>query len=284
MFINPHDWLHPHISLDYNRLYACDRIPREDSNMSIAVAIVGRDGMVFGVDDMVYTSSSTIRKHYNGAQKLWPLQGKFALLAINDDKGVSDWIISEYERFCESHGKGMRHYVSERACKLPLDIYENVLITFAEHVRGFFRSFEIDATKERTMSFTIAGYDSKGKPRIGHLYSRRSFVPKIESGYRITCDSGTGEYYVEKLKDYLFKTVNSKLVPIASIETLKRLTAFIIIETAKVNEDVSNRPYIFTLTEKDGIKPIKKCELDRVLEYIEPITNDKQLLAILGMK
>ena len=56
--------------------------------MSVAVSIIGTDGIVIGTDDCITERAGNVVRHYGGSRKIWAIKDNYRILSVNTNEAL----------------------------------------------------------------------------------------------------------------------------------------------------------------------------------------------------
>lgn len=228
----------------YNVIPCYDRIsPYEVGNvitgerpdMSIAVGLIGTDGIVLATD-----SKRTEHEYSEITQKLWALTPNIGLMSLGWNSGYRHFLIDLYkERIAPSN---------------ITNSYLEIVEQFSSAVRG---NFDLHRTEDAinllkganlSLDFVLAGYDLEHNPRIFAVESMSAipFAPTEHRPYYFGGVQYIGIYWAKKI-GLASRLSNHKL----SCEFLKKFAVMAILETI-IFSDMVCEPIQLATVDKDG--------------------------------
>jgi len=249
--------------------------------MSIAIAIIGLDGIVLATDKRVTISNQVgMLKYRDIGSKLLMLSKRDRSLAglagVSNNRGLQDWILEAYR---------YRHLSDEDT---NLDTFESMVQDFARFIVSEI-SQNISSMPERfirrerfDLDFMLVGYNATDRAQIYRLDSDTSFTPDLKYDYWVSGWPMVAEYWMQKLWSHLFGQ-SGNIRPKASIESLKKLAVMLILETHKYTEAVGETIEMMTVMAGNAIQTIDSGEIDAIKTDIVAITDEREVLRKLGI-
>lgn len=228
--------------------------------MSIAICLKGQEGIVLATDSRVISrpAQGLGQTHDDGATKLWAIRNDFGVAGVGNLNGYEARIVYLFER----------------------QILEGVIqeTAFSRLIERFARCLKADwdtctagvnfhgPVSQYFIEFVLAGYNEEGQPTILNLdwdYSQQIVAAKpIMRQYHIAGIPFIARYWIKELKvgEYL---------PIAKDQTLKRIAAFLIFESALAFDDIGGDIQMILIKKDAKIQRIGKIEIETILEHIK---------------
>jgi 20S proteasome alpha/beta subunit len=204
----------------------------ERQDMSIAVGLIGTDGIVLATD------SKTVEGKYAGrVRKLWKFNDYIGVMSIGFNTGYRHFLVSLFK-------ERLANYNTAKS-------YDEIANQLASGIRENFGQYATEQTKKvlqllnQSLDFILAGYDSQQIPRITAIeYRGHPMFSPHETPYPHYF-GGVGEigrYWVKKIG------IEIKQLP---CEFLKKLATMIILETI-LYSDMCGEPIQMAIIDKEG--------------------------------
>jgi len=228
--------------------------------MSIAICLKGFEGIVLATDSRVISrpAQGLGQTHDDGVTKLWSIGNNFGVAGVGNLNGYEARIVYLFKRQI-----------------LDGEIQET---DFSKLVERFAGCLKVDWDKctagvnfhgpisQYFIEFVLAGYNEEGQPIILNLdwdYSQQIVTAKpIMRQYHIAGIPFIARYWIKELKvgEYL---------PMAKDQTLKRIAAFLISESALAFDDIGGDIQMLLIKKDAKLQWIDKIEIETILEYIK---------------
>jgi 20S proteasome alpha/beta subunit len=214
--------------------------------MSIAIALIGTDGIILATDSRRLTIlGGQIRTHNDNYRKLWAIGTNTAIAGVGNIVGYESQLVEGFQKQVED----------------TWDLTQ-IVERFTEYVRAEwskateYTDRQILLATQSIIEFIIIGYQD-AIPKIKRVYWERTeqiIVPRnieIQCGYYVAGIPMIAEYRLKQLEAVL---------PSMNIEKLKRL-AFTLVHESTYFDSIGG-PVQMAFIQKDvGVKMIPKDEL-----------------------
>jgi len=224
---------------DYNRLYDCDRIHllpdscsgRDDSTMSLAIGMIGIDGIVLATDSRKMETMGELKNIVDNSKKLWAFQKyRLGITAVSNDEPFSNWLLNKIPAILEREDVSSLGY-EEKMDKISIELSRLYKQYIREH------AFSIEGNFQWGMDFMIAGFASPKKPRlldISAQISKAGFVPRYYQ-FQIQGIIAQAFSIFGNFRELLYKRVNDIEIPVQNVEILRKVATLIIDECSLAN-------------------------------------------------
>ena len=226
--------------------------------MSIAIALIGKDGIVLATDSRMLTIfGGQIRTHKDGYRKLWAIGTNIAIAGVGNIAGYESELVEGFQKQVEDTWD-----------------FAQIVDKFTEYVRAKWSEaiehidIQILISTQCIIEFIIVGYQND-IPKIKRVYWERTeqiTVPRnIESerGWHVAGIQMLAEYWLNKLETIL---------PTMSIEKLKKLATMLIHES-KYFDAVGGNIQMASIQKDMGVKMTPKDELIRLEEDVTKVAS-----------
>lgn len=223
--------------------------------MSLAIVLVGKDGIVMASDSREMAQGGGIDYHRDDVHKLSNLSDYIGVMSVGNFVGFANWLLSYFETEFLPNEK----YDSANVKELS--------VIFSQFLKKEYGIYSKDispswlSSNENLIYFVIAGYTKDGQPqiiRVSNEGRRPTFAPELlDEPYYFSGKNSVAYYLVRKI---------GLKQPIEAMDTelLKRIAILMITETAKVDDHVA-LPIDMVVIEKGSlIKSIGKDEIARM--------------------
>ncbi|MGD0355095.1 MAG: hypothetical protein ABSB31_06605 [Dehalococcoidia bacterium] len=238
--------------------------------MSIALALVGTDGILVATDSATMSYKNAILEIANDSQKLWTLKDNLALMHVTTDREFTDWIREDIEVVT---GLDKLRKLGFKGKVQSLSAY---LISKYGIYYQYPESMEqaIAMTGENdVMEFVIAGYTKYTKSKIAQIVSLRSgigaslFRPRPHHNWHIAGVIDVANYLFDKVCLGLYSNKwNGE--PLQTTKILQNVAAWIIYEMSQRTKTVGF-PIQMAVIPKDGdLYHVKKKDILRLQEIV----------------
>lgn len=232
--------------------------------MSIAMAVIGKDGIVLATDSK-RADDRRLGYHIGrktNVKKLWQIGDSVGLISVGD------------------LGEQMSQAIELFIAKKPYrnSSFEDVSHAFAQWIVKDISSYLTKDIRdmEAQIVFIMCGYTTSGNPQIIQIDSgdkEMPFHPKNKVSPYVIELNGVGEYLLSRLP-----------IEIMTLEDIKRLCAFIILESSELNEFVGHQIQMAIITKEDGIRMMQSGGIDEITDRVKDIDIHNMLLKCLGKK
>jgi 20S proteasome alpha/beta subunit len=222
------------------------------TNMSIAMGLIGIDGIVLGTD-----SQSTYLQYNKQTQKLWKLTDSIGLMSIGYN--------SDYQ-----------HFLIKQLLKMPINDFivevENCSDYVRKHVSKFAYPNLSSLRGESQIEFIFAGYDSEMKPRIICSDSAKSQTPFSLTECELSYVGGVDSIAYNWIKKIGYeKRIGCEDLRFPC-EFLKKFMVMVLLETFRVSNVCSEPIQMAVVTQQNGYQPITMDEINKIKNSLD----DKQ--------
>ena len=224
--------------------------------MSLAITLVGVDGIVMASDSREMAQAGGIDYHRDDVHKLQNLTERIGVLSVGNYVGFANWLL----HFFETVSLYKITYDSKDITELS-DIFSQFLLARYEmYSKGVSPSWL--ALNENLIDFTIAGYTKEGRPqiiRLNNIGHQLPFAPELlDEPYYFSGKTSVAYHLARKFElEQPIKTMNTEL--------LKRVATLMIIETAKIDDHVSPPIDMAVIKQGSSVEYVNK---DRVVQLI----------------
>lgn len=235
-------------------------IPREESAMSIGVAIVGKDGIVLATDSKLTSKNmdGTQPTSKNTSTKLWHFENAIGIAGASNHAGYEVRIAELFDKYHKE--KKYPELVEEFRGILSNDFQKAFVLNPINKI-----AYEY-IKNPASIAFIMAGYDID-KPQIKYMLLKTN---QTEFPIRTT----NLNYYVigePLIADYWLSSF-SKSIPKMKIQQLKYLAVFAICESTYF--DSVGLPIQMITIKNDGIQVIQQNEINQIVKTIKMSLSD----------
>ncbi|MBM3119322.1 MAG: hypothetical protein FJ006_07220 [Chloroflexi bacterium] len=246
-----------------------DRITSEskgrDDSMSIAIGLIGKDGIVLATDSKMNVSTETgVNYDDNNSQKLWKLADNLGWASTGTQQGYRQYLLEMCQRVLRKNGTDN---LSEEAIKSLTDTIRN---DFMNQVKAFGDELarQLLTTK---IAIIVAGYDDDNNPAILSIrtYATASGIPfirDIRHDYCIYSADSTAENLI--IKTGVIHRMKHGL----EINMLKKLAGLLIEETKMSNKAVGGKIQMATITKNAGFSFVEDNEVKQIADKANTFT------------
>jgi 20S proteasome alpha/beta subunit len=246
---------HPYLScvtLPYDRI-ECKYRNREESTMSIAIALTGTDGIVIATDERAIGYG----RHRDDEKKLWKLDNNWYLTTVSDCIILSKALIPVVK-------EQMHDDLTSEICE---DVMDGIQKKLSQKFKCFVDSFPLASITPNPLSqldtrFILAGYDNRNFRivELGTELHSPFFIP----AYPVSCIHSCSEvahYLLTQFYPHLYKkNKDDEYEPLQKTVVLKNIAIMIMIEANRHrNNDIGDNIQMVVIKEKNAI-PVKDSE------------------------
>jgi 20S proteasome alpha/beta subunit len=230
-----------------NSLYSCNQDyigKREGTDMSIAIALIGKDGIVLATDSrMTSETRNQVGIHHDDCTKLWPVFDSTAVAAVGTIGGYESELVESFRTQIQDTldyaqtVKGFTDYMREEWPQATRHLDAQTLSLYYYIIEFLFVGFQGDIPKIKRIYWD-------GTQQI--IAARN-----VECGYYIAGTSYIADYWLRNIGNY---------VSAMNIEELKRFVAMLIHES-KYFDTVGGNIQMALVQKGIGVKMIPRDEL-----------------------
>ena len=240
--------------------------------MSLAITLVGVDGIVMASDSRETAQAGGISYHRDDVHKLSNLTEYIGIMSVGGSVGFANWLL---------------HYFVTKV--LPVLETDSADITdlsraFSQFLAAQYQIYSEGMNTnwlvlgENLIDFTLAGYTQAGQSQIIRLANMgRSipFVPELlDEPYYFSGKDTVAYHLVRKLSlEQPTDTMN--------VELLKRIATLMIVETAQVDDHVSPPIDLTIIKQGTPVECVKKDEKKQLLGFVNKVVNSGDTLRVL---
>ncbi len=241
---------------------------REDSTlMSIAIAIIGKDGIVLATDSCLtsqypFEDGGTYPQHQNDFVKLWNVNNALGIAGVSNYAGYESRIVEIFQQVCKT--QTYNELIEEFRTCMRDDISQSFTLNLTVKEQ---RDMALKLLKDQ-VDIILAGYNN-GIPQLKHISWNLTTAKELP--IRNIC----GHYYiagVPNIAHYWVRKVEKDL-PSMNIRQLKRFITFLIIESTYF-KTIKEPIQMLTIEREIGVKSIDNGEIDRMVKEIKTIRDD----------
>jgi 20S proteasome alpha/beta subunit len=237
-------------NFEENNLYGTINSPeydREDmTDMSIAIGLIGKDGMVLATDSclisLIPSPEGAVLTRNNNAKKLWCISDVMGVACASRIYGWETTIIERFEKIKNSLTYGE---LTRELADCVTEEINNAKLSKSAEIKG------------KLMEFLIMGYDNSiPKINLIHWKDDEQIAPLgtiSQNSYSIGFPM-IADYWLKKIDPYL---------PSMGIQELKKLASFLIYESQYFYTVLCPIEMV-TIQKNEGIKLILEPELHRL--------------------
>lgn len=244
---------------------------RRSSRMTLALAFVGKGGIVMATDSAeAYFGDSGKLMRIELSQKLYKLGKHTGLAIVSQQAGLSEWMVHRFNTTILEHNKGLA--------------YDDMVNMFTQYVREYWDVYtknmpaSLLRDKASQISFILCGYNAKDKPSIMRSVSVSTpsiFAPYAFSRYCALGCFDEAEYWIGKIRSHIG-------IDEMSIDILKRLCIYLIRETAERYPELVQEPVqMLTITKGDGVALVAKKEIATLSKSIRTLSSQNRIIKML---
>jgi 20S proteasome alpha/beta subunit len=258
----------------------CDTITsehkgREESTMSIIMALMGIDGIVLATDSRLTSHWKETSEIRDDEKKLWVLKSNIGLVYACNDLPFSKWLISKMESEVINLEENATLDFVDKIQKVS----ENINRYYSYYAQSHPMQFMVD-TGGFDMEFIFAGY-SGSKPKIISLSSQAKKANFACRSYPY-CIAGlpnVANYWMIKFKEHLYTKMEGEDIPLQHTSVLRNIAIMIINEVGISSFEVGVKPIQMVIIKQSEVVPIDAQDIEalRVKIHTE-ITNGNEML------
>lgn len=240
--------------------------------MSIAIGLIGTDGIVLATDSKATEKRGESRHSHETAKKLWLLDSySYGLSSVSNDAQFSEFLIEQ-----------INNWLSDKKLQL-LDFNERIVAiskALADTYKTYTQSvlYPDMSSSQSSMKFMIAGYTNSGKPKLvafDSSFSDASFVPRYYA-YHPQGKPTIPLHLLEIFSPYLYKKIEGKYTPFkkTKVKMLMKI-AVMVIDECSITDDLDIGGLIqMAIVKPTGIEKIDSQKLEILRGKIrERVTN-----------
>jgi 20S proteasome alpha/beta subunit len=248
----------PCSDLPYGRITSRYENQGRGDSMSIAIGLIGTDGIVLATDSRMSVGTET-GVHYpdDNSQKLWKLTDNLGLTSVGSQQGYRQFILEMCQRKLKESNM---NNLGEQTITTLTDTVRN---DFIHQIQGFGTlAKELLMTRYGMM---VAGYDDSDSPIILSMRAYITshdipFVPDVRHYYCIDSADGTAEYIMAKTN--MVKQIRQGI----NIHILKKLAVLLIEETKISTDAVGGNTQMATITKDGGFEFVEENDIKKITE------------------
>jgi 20S proteasome alpha/beta subunit len=251
----------------------------EVTNLSIAIGLIGKDGIVLATDSRltaIYSYSQAVITHRDNFTKLWNIADTMGVAGIGNSPLILNQYIQLFQMQIENQGLkttrfDYRHLV-EYFTECIKDDWTKIiqdassqLLSIRELRKGIYGSFE----------FIVAGY-------IGDIPSMKFITTQKRRPIPVVRNIVRNCYYATKGISFIASYWISKieeLLPSMNIQQLKRLVVFLMCESTYF-DTIGGDIQMVSIRKDTGVQTITKDELTQLKNDVMKATDESVELLI----
>jgi len=252
----------------YNSLACYDTINQAElvscgdveSDMSIAIGLIGTDGIVLATDSRLSRQEGGATYHEDNSQKLWALTETIGLMSTGYNSGYRHFLVDYIQEIILPQVRQEIIKTQKRDMSF-IEVVDYCSQTIKEHVARYTKYYDV-LKAAGGMDFILAGYDIN-TPKLFSIDVYNVITPFVPSESYRYCVSG-----VKDIGIHWIQTIGFNGMAPQPIEFLQKLAVTIILETAKVNDMVAE-PIQLAIVDKEGYHD-KSIDVDGIKVSLDP--------------